>query len=367
VRSRHASSCHPTAVAGRLARTCVAAVAVAVLAAVALAFLMAVPARAVAGTVEKGVSFTGYWNDSYTGSGPRAALRQLHATGATWVMILVTVYQNDIGSTTITCSGAATPTDASLESIISYAHRIGLKVMLKPQLDLTDDPSHCRSQIGSGFSDGDWATWFASYDETITHYARLASAAKCQQFSVGCELDSTVAHVAAWRRTIADVRAVYHGKLTYAADPIFVGPQVVTWWKALDLIGIDAYPTLSTRLHPTVAQLLAGWRPFYAQLAKLHTRFHKPVIFTEIGVRSLVGAARAPWDWECTGAVDLTGQSRWYRAALQSLSARDWMAGLFFWQWSTYPTVGGSHDTGYTPHNKPAATILHAWFAHDLR
>lgn len=360
---------HTTTADGRWpARARVAVVAGATLVALALALLVAVaPARATPRTVEKGISFTGYWNDSYSGSTPRAALRQLRATGATWTMILVTVYQDDIDSTTISRSGAATPTDASLKGIIAYAHKIGLKVMLKPQLDLSNDPSHFRSQVGLDFSAGDWAAWFAAYDQTIVHYARLASAAKCQQFSVGCELDSTVAHATAWRRTIADVRAAYHGKLTYAADPIFAGSQVVTWWGAVDLIGVDTYPTLSTSLHPTVAQLVAGWRPYYAQLAKLHARYHRPVIFTEIGVRSLVGATQAPWDWSRSGAVDLTGQKRWYQAALQMFSAHSWMAGLFFWQWSTYSSVGGPQDTGYTPQGKPAGVVLHTWFAHELR
>jgi hypothetical protein len=356
----------PSAAARRAAHARVVAAA-ATLVALALAlFVAVVPAQAATRTVEKGVSFTGYWSDSYNGSGPRTALRELRATGATWAMILVTVYQHDIDSTTISRTGAATPTDASLTNIIAYARRIGLKVMLKPQLDLTNDPAHARSQIGTNFSAADWDAWFASYDETIVHYAQLASAAKCEQFSVGCELDSTVAHAAAWRQVIAAVRAVYHGKLTYAADPIFVGPQVVTWWDAVDLIGQDTYPTLSGRLHPTVAQLVAGWRPYYAELHKLHKRYHKPVILTEIGVRSVVGAAQAPWDWQRTGAVDLTGQTRWYQAALQTFAARSWMAGLFFWQWSTFPTVGGQRDTGYTTHGKPAGVVLHTWFAHKL-
>ena len=335
---------------------------------VALAGLAAAgPARAATTGVEKGVSFTGYWHDSYVGSGPRASLRELRATGATWAMVLVTVYQNDINATTISRTEPDTPTDASLRGIIAYAHRLGLKVMLKPQLDLLSDPSHWRGEIGPNFSDADWATWFAAYDEQITHYATLAAGAKCEQFSVGCELDSTVGHAAAWRQTIADVRAVYQGKLTYADDQISTDPQAVTWWGAVDLIGQDAYPTLSTRLHPTVTQLWAGWSRYYRLLLRLHRRYDKPVIFTEIGIRSIVGAARAPWDWQVPGKIDLTGQSRWYEAALKTFAARDWMKGLFLWQWYTDPTVGGPKNDSYTPHGKPAEVVLRHWFRHVLR
>ena len=216
--------------------------------------------------VEKGVSYSGYWWTSYDGSAARTSLRELRATGATWAMVLVTVYQDDVDSTTISRTEPNTPTDASLTGIIAYAHKIGLKVMLKPQLDLLNDPSHWRGQIGPDFTDADWTAWFASYDEQIVHYAQLATDTGCQQFSVGCELDSTVVHEAAWRQVIADVRAVYKGKLTYADDQISSDPGAVAWWDAVDLIGQDAYPTLTTRLHPTVAQLATGWAHYYRLL-----------------------------------------------------------------------------------------------------
>jgi hypothetical protein len=59
-----------------------------VLGAVALAGLVtARPACAATAGAEKGVSFTGYWQDSYVGSGARASLSALHATGATWAMV----------------------------------------------------------------------------------------------------------------------------------------------------------------------------------------------------------------------------------------------------------------------------------------
>jgi hypothetical protein len=95
---------------------------------------------------------------------------------------------------------------------------------------------------------------------------------------VGCELDSTVGHEAAWRQVSADVRAVYKDKLTYADDQITTDARAVTWWDAVDLIGQDAYPTLSTRLHPTVAQLRAGWSGYYRLLLRLHRRYDLAVV-----------------------------------------------------------------------------------------
>lgn len=318
--------------------------------------------------LEKGVSFTAHSAGAYDNVGVHAALDELRGTGATWVMFLATVCQDSIDSTTI-APAAQTPSDASLRDIIAYAHSIGLKVMLKPHVDFTSDPDHSRSQIGPEFSNADWAAWFASYEEMIVHYAKLAADTHCEQFSVGCELDSTVSDEAAWRRVIADVRVVYPGLLTYAADLYTDSPTDVLnvqWWDAVDLIGVEMYPTLSDQLEPSVADLVAGWQPIYDILATLHSHWNKPIIFTEIGVRGTVGAAEAPWDWQASGAVDLLVQADWYQAALQTLAAHSFMAGMFWWEWAPWPSVGGSSDTSYTPHGKPAEVILTDWFTNKL-
>lgn len=318
--------------------------------------------------IEKGISFTAHSPGAYDNPGAHTALDELRATGATWAMILVTEYQDNIDSTTIAPT-ASTPSDTSLGSIIAYAHSIGLKVILKPQVDFTNDPDHARSQIGPNFSDADWSAWFASYKAMIVHYATLAASTHCEQFCVGCELDSTVSHGTDWRQIIANVRAAYPGLITYAADLYTDSPtdvMNVQWWDAVDLIGIDMYPTLSNLPEPTVADLLAGWEPIYTRLAQLHARWNKPVIFTEIGIRSMAGAAQAPWAWTTSAPVDLTVQTNWYQAALQTFATHSFMAGMFWWEWSPWPSAGGSSDTSYTPHGKPAEAILANWYTNEL-
>ena len=90
------------------------------------------------------------------------------------------------------------------------------------------------------------------------------------------------------------------------------------------------------------------------------------MIFTEIGVRSLVGATLEPGNWRTLGLVDLVDQKRWYQAALQTF-APSWMKGLFIWAWSPYLTDGGPNSTNYSPHGKPAEAVLHYWFTRKLR
>jgi hypothetical protein len=311
---------------------------------------------------QKGIAYTGYSKDSYEGPGPSLALRELNETNASWVSILVNGYQDNINSTVISRTGDETPTDASLRSIISFAHSIGLKVMLKPHVDLLYDNAHWRGQIGPNFTPEEWAAWFASYREFILHYARMAAELDVEQFSAGCELDSTVSHEAEWRQIIADIRIGYKGSLTYADNQVESNPSAVQFWDAVDIIGMDTYATLTQKSHPKVIDLLIGWKSYLAKLRSLSERWNRPLILTEIGYRSIRGGAQNPWDWQRQDSVDLILQANCYEAALRSVAGKPWLAGMYWWQWSPDPSEGGFEDSGYTPHGKPAETVLRNWY-----
>lgn len=316
-----------------------------------------------AGGFQKGIAFTGYGGTAYEGSGPLQALDGLAATGASWITVLATGFQTDIRATAIDFTGPRTQTDASVERVIAHARGLGLKVMLKPHVDLTDDPDHYRGEIGPGFTDADWAAWFASYRPFILHYAEMAERTGCELFCVGCELGTTAVRAAAWRETVAAVRAVYAGPLTYADNQVETSLDAVTWWDAVDYIGQDAYPTLTAVAEPSVDDLLAGWTAFRARLQLLSEKWGKPLVLTEIGCRSVAGGAQNPWDWQRTGAPDMDVQAAFYEAACRAVEGRSWLRGMYWWEWSPDPDDGGPDDTGYTPHGKPAEDVLRAWYA----
>jgi hypothetical protein len=311
---------------------------------------------------QKGIAYTGYWSDAYEGEGARQAVRELAATNARWIQILVTGYQDTTQSTSIEWIGPETPSDPSLIRIIRYAKKLGLNVLLKPHVDLLKDSTHWRGEIGPSFDESDWALWFASYRSFIIHYAGLAQDLDADLFCVGCELDGTVKRETDWRRTIADIRSVYKGPLVYADDQIEQNPDAVVWWDALDLLGMDAYPTLTEKVHPAVEDFSADWTIYLARLRALSRRWRKPLILTEIGIRSVRGGAQNPWDWQKSGPVDLDVQANAYEAGLRAVQGQDWLRGMYWWQWSPDPADGGSSDTGYSPHGKPAEKILTSWY-----
>jgi hypothetical protein len=311
--------------------------------------------------LQKGISYAAWGRGLYSLPQSDASLSELAETGANWISLIVTCYQDKIGSTSIFAS-ETTPTDADLIHAMNRAHSLSLKVMLKPHLDLWKDPSHWRGEIGLEFdSETQWKEWFSSYWGFIEHYAALADEKGADQFCVGTELAGTSGRDPDWRRVVSGIRALYSGPIAYAAN--HSGEEVsLTWWDAVDFIGVDAYYPLANTNTPTHRELMAAWKPHIEQLAALAAKWQKPLLLTEIGYRSLDGAASQPWNWQISGEVDLGEQAMCYRAAIDAFSPQPWLSGIFWWDWGPDPLAGGLDDDGYTPHRKPAEDILRSWF-----
>jgi len=97
--------------------------------------------------VQKGISYAVWWSGLYSSPDSDLSLVHLAETGAEWISLIVTAYQQDISSTTIYTT-TATPTDADVIHVITQAHSLGLKVMLKPHVDPEDVEGHWRGEIG---------------------------------------------------------------------------------------------------------------------------------------------------------------------------------------------------------------------------
>jgi len=316
---------------------------------------------------QKGITYACWWGTGgcYAHPGSKASLSHLAETGANWISLIVDWYQDNLRSTRIS-AGVSTPTDADLMLALNQAHALGLKVMLKPHLVLANDPSHWKGQIGEGFTaESEWSEWFASYHAFIEHYADFATTYGADLFCVGCELKGTTHRAADWRKVVAGVRSRYTGPLVYASTH---GKEAVgiTWWDALDFIGIDAYYSLSRDASPTLKELTAAWKPIVSSLASLASKWQKPLILTEIGYRSMDGAAAHPSNWKGQGNVNLKEQADGYEAAFETVYQRPWLAGMYWWSWSPNPLEGGPDDSGYSPHNKPAEGILKKWYGGSI-
>jgi hypothetical protein len=276
---------------------------------------------------QKGVVYTSWWHDTYTSlESDSTIVEVIKPLGVNWISVIVTCYQENIESTDMHClTDTKTPTDDDLIHVIKFIHDQGLKVMLKPHIDLSNDDSHWRGQIGFENDETAWQKWFANYTEFITHYAALAQNNKVDYFVIGTELVKTSQRVDQWRAVIKKIRRLYDGPITYAANQGEVFD--VSWWNDLDAIGVDAYFPLSNTNQPTVAQLKEAWKPIVIQLSQLSQQWNRPIIVTEIGYRSIDGTTNRMADTS-SGAltIDLQEQADCYQAMFEAFPGAEMVA-----------------------------------------
>jgi hypothetical protein len=314
-----------------------------------------------AAEVQRGVNYVAWQKGDYQTREAEQALRNLSRTNTNWVAIVVTCYQRTIRDTHITClTDSRTPTDQDLAHVIDLAHSLGLDVMLKPHLDLDQDDTHWRGQIGTSFGQTDWDDWFTSYRNFINHYAELAQTHRVEQFSVGCELQGTSQHKTEWLEVIKGVRARFSGALTYAANH---GEEwKIKWWDALDFMGVDAYYPLTSQPDPTLDELETQWKKIAANLAALSRQWrNKDIILTEVGYRSVQGTNSRPGDWQYSAPSDPQEQANCYQALMNTLGTGNapWLHGIYWWSW-------WKDECGYTPYRQPAEEILRRFYGSPI-
>src|SRR4029079_8696603 len=128
-------------------------------------------------------------------------------------------------------------TDAGLARTAAWARVLGIRTLLKPHLWVRRGAWQGDLAMKS---EADWARWFVAYEAFILHHARLAEAHHMEALAVGTELVKASERTADWRRIIARVRSVYHGKLTYCANWNEEADRIA-FWNDLDFIGVQAY------------------------------------------------------------------------------------------------------------------------------
>ncbi len=309
------------------------------------------PARTPQMTV-RGITLADWTSGGYASPSAQSAVNAIAAVGANTVVLIRTAYQTQLSSNSI-ATDSRTPTTSSLETAAAWSRALGLRVVLKPHVDV--DTGAWRGNIRPG----DASAWFESYGAFIMDAARLAERLGADQFVVGTELSGTVGHDGRWRALIASVRTVYSGEVAYAAS--WDGASRITFWDAVDVVGVDFYGAVTRRNDPGRVEILAGWQPWLDRLHLLHKLTGTPIVLTEIGYRSVDGAGREPFAFGNGAVVDVGEQADLYWAALQAVGERDWIEGMYWWNWLA-TDEGGTANTDYTPRGKPAQGELNdAW------
>ncbi len=307
----------------------------------------------------KGVNFIPWSNRFATREADKTLSQLIRPMGVNWIAVNVRCVQTTVTSPVFQCPPhRQTATDADIFHVVQKAHALGMRVMLRVILPFQAS-GQWAGQLDFGDNDVAWNSWFDSYAKFMIHLATLAREAGMDYFTVGVELKGTSRRATNWRALIKAIREVYHGPLIYAAN--HGEEEKVTWWDAVDAIGVDAYYPLTRSTAPTVEQLKTAWVPIAASLERLSKRWERPVIFTEAGYQSLDGTARRPSGAE-GWTLDLQEQADSYKALFEAFWGRSWWRGVYWWGWDTNPAQGGAGDYDFTANNKPAENIIRSYY-----
>ncbi|MBV6644677.1 MAG: hypothetical protein KI790_04475 [Cyclobacteriaceae bacterium] len=239
------------------------------------------------------------------------------------------------------------------EVLIKYAQQNNLKVMLKPHVWVRSQGWTGEYELGT---EEDWKKWERSYQNYILEFAHLAEKYKVPLFCVGTEYRRVVVkRPLFWGHLIDTVSQVYSGKITYAAN--WDNFHNVTFWNKVDYIGVDAYFPLCEDPIPTVETIVSGWQKQYNELYAISKQYQKPILFTEYGYQSVVGAAGKHWEVD-KSKLNMTAQANAYRAIFQRFWGEDWFAGGFLWKWHFSDHAGGLEDPNFTPQGKPSEAVI---------
>ena len=301
-----------------------------------------------------GVVLASYSDTELAGPDCDQMLKYLKGIGVDDVSLIVTWYQEKQDSEKISpiIEGGNTAREEAVIHAINEAHKNGLKVMLKPHVDCRDGTF--RGNIIA--SDA----WFKSYREYILHYAAVAEEYHVELFAIGCELENASFDQwkKEWMELIAEVRKVYHGKLTYAAN--WTEFETVCFWDQMDFIGIDAYFPLTQKPEPTQAELNQGWKTVMAKISawKTNQKLNQPLILTEVGYQSADTTNITPWQ---TGSTkeDQAEQAMALEAMFEATKDLPWFKGMYWWNY--FPT-DVQRPLDYTIKGKKAEEVMKKWF-----
>lgn len=239
---------------------------------------------------------------------------------------------------------------------VTELHKSDIKVMMKPQIWIRHGEFTGYLKMNS---EAEWVALEDSYRKFILDYATLATEEGTALFCIGTELEQFVTNRPDfWKQLIIDIKKVYKGKLTYAAN--WDEYKRTPFWGQLDYIGIDAYFPVCEDKTPTVACALQGWKKWKEEIAAFSKTQQRPVLFTEFGYRSVDYTGKEPWKADRSMTeVNLQGQVNTTQALFEAVWDEDWMAGGFLWKWFiNHSEVGGAENSQFTPQNKPVEETI---------
>ncbi len=311
----------------------------------------------------KGINFTSYIPGGFTSARADEALERMKSIGVDTIGVNQFSYMDTYTSNSIT-SDRIPPTD--VETAIQKAKARGFKVMLKPVVNVRDGTWRAR------IAPTDTDIWFNNYTTWLMNYVNMAARNDVEIFCIGTELISMgiAKYRAKWESLISQIRSVYNGKLTYAANlsDMYDLDEINTcsFWDLVDYLGLDVWIGHTNKNDPTVDELIESWannkdgRGLVQIILDWQKKHGKPVLFTECGITAQDGAnKRIAIMWNYTNIEeDVQEQADWYQAFFEVWKYHtDILKGVFFWQ-----VNAENINASYSFELKPAQTVIETYW-----
>jgi hypothetical protein len=237
---------------------------------------------------------------------------------------------------------------------LEWARERQMSVMLIPHIGYWGSKFLWRGEINFQSTE-EWNRFFTDYEDWIVQMAKIADDHGVAIFCVGLEFSYAQKYDERWRRVIASVRKVYHGKLTYGGN--WDSFQEVTFWDALDYIGVLAYFPLTKAPNPSEAEIAAAWDKRCTELARFSKQNGgKQFVFTEIGYNESARAAAEPWGFKTGGENAAKIQQRCIDVALSLPERCPVLAGMYWWKW--FPKLPHDEEENYRLQTPPIKALI---------
>lgn len=289
-------------------------------------------------------------------------------TNSNWVSIGIIYFQAGINDTIIYEKSSLDPSipstiaESDLIGLIQYAHSLGLKVMIYPEIWIDGYAVGPRDQIPGS------PEWFTAYQAKMVHLAEIAEANQVELFSVGVELWYTEDKEESWRQLIQAVRSRYSRALTYSAQYYPGRIDTINWFDAVDYIGASCLFEIPTGgMDMTLTDLVAWYSGYRDTIQQASTKFGKPVLITEIAAYSLDGVT--VWGGSAnihSTTQDLQEQADYFEACFETFADQAWVEGIWVEDWVPTQETWYQNDPQWPTStaflNKPAERVIRSWF-----
>ena len=106
-----------------------------------------------------------------------------------------------------------------------------------------------------------------------------------------------------------------------------------------------------------------GWQKHKSLLKQLSSKYHKPVLFTEYGYRSIDYALKEPWNSNRNiSDINHNLQVKALESIYEEFWTENWFGGGFLWKWHQSLDSGGLENDRFTPQNKPAENTVREYY-----